>query len=98
MMENKIDAGKIIVQSHYRINYKIQPDQPLFMDCILDPYIRAQTLRKVVTMLMAGKIETLSPTEECLAYYVMHPFLRHVTINKINQLYDPSKLIGVYEI
>jgi len=85
-MNKNIDSGEIILQRDFKINYFIHPDQPLFIDYILDNYIRSQTL-KATLALFRDNIDFKTRIEDCsgFAYYIMHPLLRYLTIEKINK-------------
>lgn len=97
IMNENIDTGDIILTQRYRINYHIHEQQKLFLDFIVDPYIRAITLKKVLTQYMiSGTMEsTQQPPSDTPAYYVMHPLLRHLTIRKINSHYNNKIPQGV---
>lgn len=100
IMDENIDTGDVIASTVFSINYTIHPDQPLFMDYILDPYIRSYTLKKVLEKYISeAKIRTcrqVSGTKP--AYFVIHPFLRHLAIDKINSFFCPNDPIGIFEI
>jgi len=97
-MEEKIDTGQIIARQRFRMNYQVEKSQPLFVDYILDPYIRAETLKKaLVQYIKKGLFEQKpQPLAARPAYYVMHPLLRHLAINRVNQHYNQDEPIGVF--
>jgi methionyl-tRNA formyltransferase len=100
IMEEGIDTGRTIFSAEFRVNYKIHPEQSLFMDFVLDPYIRAFTLKKVLGIYLgSGTIPTYpqQPSSKP-AYYVMHPLLRHIAVHKINRMFDGTSAIGIYVI
>ena len=98
-MESSLDTGAVIQQTHFNLNYKISSKQPLFMDYILDPYIRAMTLKPILIDIASGKeIKSKKVLSNERQYYVMHPFLRHLAIKKINYLYDKNKPSGIFEL
>ncbi|MBI4317880.1 MAG: hypothetical protein HY675_05270 [Chloroflexi bacterium] len=98
-MGEQIDAGDIMIQTRFRLNYLIRPDQPLFMDYVLDPYIRATTLKSVLNKLASSEsIATWREDCETPFCYVMHPLLRHLTIHRINREFDPKQPIGIFEM
>jgi len=97
-MEEKIDTGQIIARQRFRMNYQVEKSQPLFVDYILDPYIRAETLKKaLVQYIKKGLFEQKpQPLAARPAYYVMHPLLRHLAINRVNQHYNQDAPMGVF--
>ena len=84
IMNNKIDAGEIILQRNFTLNYLLNNDQFYFLDHVLDNFIRSQVLKKII-QLFKNKSHFNTVTEDCsgFAYYIMHPLLRHLTIEKI---------------
>lgn len=100
VMDEKIDTGDLIASSKFVVNYFINADQQMFIDYILDPYIRSYTLGKVLKKYIEGeKIKGESQTRnQKSAYYIIHPFLRHLTIDKINRNYNAKKKTGIFEI
>lgn len=100
VMAEKLDQGDILAVSRFKVNYRIELDQPLFIDFVLDPFIRAFTLRKVLVKLHAG-IEltaTRQPPAETPAYFVMHPLLRHLAVKRVNSRFVSSDPAGVFEL
>ena len=95
-MNEKIDSGEIIIQKNFKLNYFINPDQPLFIDHILDNYIRAQTLMSTVKLFIENP-NFKTKTEDCsgFAYYIMHPLLRYLTIKKINNEFSSKTKTGI---
>lgn len=99
IMSERIDAGDVIAESMFKINYRVQAGQKLFFDYILDPFIRYMTFKKVLTMYLKSERFTPTPqvTTEKPAYYIMHSLLRHLTVNRINKLYDETANAGIFE-
>ncbi|MCX6122129.1 MAG: hypothetical protein NTX44_11005 [Ignavibacteriales bacterium] len=100
IMDKNIDTGPNIAASKFCINYLIKPEQPLFVDYIIDPYIRSYTLKKVLQKYSAENRIEICPSQhkEGNAYFIMHPLLRHLAVIRINTLYDPNKPSGIFEI
>ena len=100
LMDEHIDTGNVIASTRFHMNYRIQPEQTLFMDYIVDPFIRAMTLKKVLSMyIREGRIVTSpQPPSDTPAYFVMHPLLRHLTIHRISRRYDENAPGGIFEI
>ena len=99
-LNEEIDSGKVITESQFNINYNIKSDQIMFMDYILDPFIRAYTLKKVLSLYVAEKkLKGINqkPTHRP-AYYIMHPVLRHIAIEKINSTFKADEPVGIFEI
>jgi len=97
VMNRGIDTGNVIVQQQFRVNYPVQADQPLFMDYILDPFIRAYVLKRTLeNFLETGRIEARHLDATASApYYVMHPLLRHLAIQRLNSGFDPAAEVGI---
>lgn len=95
-MNENIDAGEIILQRNYKLNYFINSDQIFFVDYILDNYIRSQTLKELVKLFSNNRyFETEMKDCSGFAYYIMHPLLRHLTIEKINAHYSKHNEQGI---
>jgi len=99
IMNAGIDDGLLLERSRFDINLRIQEDQYLFMDHILDPYIRAQVLKRVLTRLHAGAgiqgyANRASNRPAC---YVMHPLLRALAVKRLNSCFDPDRPDGLIE-
>ena len=88
-MNENIDAGEIIIQRNFTLNYFIHSDQIFFVDYILDNYIRSQALKETVNLFHQND-QFNTKIKDCsgFAYYIMHPLLRHLTIEKINAKYS----------
>lgn len=100
IMDEGIDTGKPIVSVEFRVNYNINKEQPLFMDFVLDPYIRAYTLKKVLNIYLGFGTIPVQMQQQAgkPAYYVMHPLLRHIAVHKINRMFDGVSAVGISEI
>ncbi|OGG12544.1 hypothetical protein A3D77_04345 [Candidatus Gottesmanbacteria bacterium RIFCSPHIGHO2_02_FULL_39_11] len=100
IMEKKIDTGKILDYSRFRLNYKIAQSENFYMDYILDPYIRAVTLKKILlTFITYGEFHPKPQLHtDKPSYYVMHPILRCITMQKINKNYNRNSARGIIEI
>ena len=100
-MHEKLDSGPIIAQRSFSFNLRLRDDQPLFIDSVLDPYIRMKTLEEALACHTDSKrtptIQKEPYRTDKEAYYVMHPVLRNLTFSKINRSYDPSRAEGVIE-
>jgi len=96
IMDEIIDAGEIILQRNFTLNYYLNNDQPFFLDYVLDNYIRSQVLKEMI-QLFKKKTHFNTVFKDCsgFAYYIMHPLLRHLTIKKINSRYSSIKEQGV---
>lgn len=99
-MDAQIDTGAIIAASKFSINYALRPGQQLFMDYILDPFIRAVTLQKVLAAYLAqGEITGCpQPPGERTPCYVMHPLLRRLATAVLTSRYDDSKPVGIFDL
>ena len=96
IMNDQIDSGEIIIQRKFSLNYFIKNDQSLFIDCILDNYIRSHTLKDLIRLFNSRDyFETIVKDCSNVPYYIMHPLLRHVTLNKINSNYSSLDNKGI---
>jgi len=106
-----LDKGNVLVTCHFKLNMKLDEKHNYFMDYILDPWIRAQTLKSFLlaneremnnSILVDQEDSTIgrSKPKEGVdrTYYVMHPLLRALTINKINQCFNKRQAKGVFLI
>jgi len=95
-MNENIDAGEIVLQKNFKLNYFVNDDQTFFVDYILDNYIRSQTLKETVKLFHNNNYFK-TEVEDCsgFAFYIMHPLLRHLTIEKINAKYSKNLKRGI---
>jgi methionyl-tRNA formyltransferase len=99
LMDEQIDTGSVLARSRFRYNLRVSSAQPLFVDYILDPYIRASTLRKA----LLARLETGQWTgfrqepDDRPAFFVMHPWLRHLAIRRVNASYVETAPEGIFE-
>jgi hypothetical protein len=98
-MSSRLDDGIDLHCTKFSVNLQITENMPLFFDYILDPWIRAVTLRKVLGDYLRGQCKPMDkkPTLSNRTYYVIHPILRNLTIKKINALFDPNAKRGIIE-
>ena len=102
-LTEEIDDGESIVCKHFDVNLPEDTLNSHYMDYVIDPWIRAQTLRYVwqawpdITNMQKkeGNIRSQSPSSR--PCYVMHPLLRAMVINKVTKRFDPSRPAGIYE-
>jgi len=99
LMTEGLDAGPILASSTFEVNYYISLSQPLFLDYILDPYIRAHTFKKVLLSVGANQPlnPRLNPPSVLPACYVMHPLLRVLTTQKLRENYVETRPNGIFE-
>jgi len=99
-MDENLDTGNVIAQQGYAVNYQMTDKQKYFMDYVLDPFIRSDTL-KIVLQKMSDPDEFVTYAQEPAklpAYYVMHPLLRHLAIEKMNLNFSIEKSMGIFRI
>ena len=98
-MSQRLDDGENLAMTEFSLNLQITEQMPLFFDYILDPWIRAISLKKVLSSILNGKLETLhTPSPDSnRTYYVMHPILRNLALNRLNDHFDPKKPAGIFE-
>lgn len=96
LLEPKLDAGRTLFEARFRHNLRIRPDQSFFMDSILDPWMRATALRGALSRPLPESQEASSEEEDGNAYFVAHPFLRHLAIEGLNARFRESEPEGVH--
>ena len=96
-MEEQLDAGPTILVRSYVPNVRLGPDQPLFMDHVLDPCLRAEVLAEALAMLLRdGALpETPQPRGGPGHCYVAHPVIRALASNRLAAMYDPQEPQGL---
>jgi methionyl-tRNA formyltransferase len=96
-MTEQIDSGDIIEEAEFQINMRITEENAIFIDYILDPYIRGEVLAKVLKRFIEKQEIISKPLKKIKKepYYIMHPFLRHIVVKKINNLFDKNRVEGV---
>jgi len=100
-MGEELDTGKTIAISQFSVNLEKEALTPTFMDNIIDPWMRSQTLRKVLLNWDIGITEPLINrlmVPSSRPYYVAHPILRTLALLKTSKAFNPEKKKGVIEI
>lgn len=98
VLEPKLDAGQILSETVFQHNLRVRPDQSQFMDAILDPWMRSRALREALSRPIPPPREDEAAEEIGNAYFVAHPFLRHLAIERLNATFDPTSPEGVWPI
>ena len=95
-MDPEIDNGKVIVTRSFRVNMSLECTQPLFLDHILDPYIRRCVLREA---LQTEELDERSESEgNCPmgeAYFVAHPWVRYLMKRRLQEDFDAGSASGI---
>lgn len=96
----KLDDGEVLLTTNFKVNILISEKNKLFIDHVLDPWIRSISLKQVlVKVLNKQPIKTVSYSESnARAYYVMHPVLRSMVVDCINRHYVSAEDKGVFVI
>jgi methionyl-tRNA formyltransferase len=100
-MQESLDTGDTLASSQFRVNLGKELLTPAFLDNIIDPWIRAQVLQKLLLNWYSKSKEKLinrTSLPSCRAYYVAHPMLRALAILKTTKHYDAKAEQGVFEI
>lgn len=94
-LKPELDSGDVICKRTFQLNFPATNDAALFMDHIVDPWIRALTLKTA----FENGLNNTSPVENIEAgprpYYVMHPVLRSLTVLKQLQVGNPCEPSGI---
>ena len=98
-MEKMLDSGEVLNESNFSYNLNLHENQTLFMDHILDPYIRAYTLRKTLVGFLKKGIflSKAQKINDDLAYFIIHPFLRYSCIKKVKSNFSAKLPQGIKE-
>ena len=102
-LTEEIDAGESIACSHFKVNLPAGTLDSHYMDYVIDPWIRAQTLKSVwqawpnITDMQRKKENIRSQAPSSRPCYVMHPLLRAMAINKVIKRFDPKRAKGIFE-
>lgn len=101
-----LDQGKVLFDCNFSLNLTLTSKNRYFLDDILDPWIRSQTLKNLLQVNVSNRdIMNISETTKCESktsehidrtFYVMHPLLRALTIKKINASYEMNKPEGIF--
>ena len=99
IMNQEIDDGLLLGRSRFTLNIRVEKDQRLFMDHILDPYIRAQVLKHVLVQMRAGAMPQTGTNRmgDRPICYVMHPLLRALAVARLHKDFKPGMPIGIFE-
>ncbi len=101
-LTEEIDAGEPIFCQHFHINLPNEILNATYMDYVIDPWIRAQTLKRVwqswpnISDIKKTSSKHKSKAPSPRACYVMHPLLRMMTINKVTNRFDPLSPKGLF--
>lgn len=99
-LEAELDAGPSILCRHFHINIPPALLSSDFIDYIVDPYIRAETLRPLwqhwPDISDLDKVAKLSTPPSDRPCYVMHPVLRAMAIQRVAASYNANNETGVF--
>lgn len=101
-LTEEIDAGEPIVCQHFHVNLSNDILDASYMDYVIDPWIRAQTLKQVwqdwpnMSVSQKNNIKHKSKAPSSRACYVMHPLLRMITIDKVAKRFDSLRPKGLF--
>ena len=98
-MDKGIDTGNIITIREYRINYDLQPNQSQFIDFILDPFIRALTLKTLLQRYIDNSaiLASQQRQDRFQHCFIAHPLLRNLTARKIVSRFQSNSPVGIFE-
>lgn len=97
IMDEELDRGNILYSIEFSINYQLQAEQHYFIDYILDPYIRACNLNKILCDYIKNHAlySTQQENDHGDDYFVIHPLLRKLAAEKIRKNYNTSLPSGI---
>lgn len=95
----ELDSGSPVTYSEFTVNLAAEDCTDKMMDYWLDPYIRAQVLKKFLQLQYR---QTVNYEERVAAapraYYVIHPILRVSALKKLISSYKSEQKHGVFEV
>lgn len=94
-MTPEIDDGEILASQRFVPNVNVESSQVLFMDHILDPFIRASVLKLLLRGDALTSPRSQASDQEFYPYFVAHTVLRLLATQKLNRTFDPNKTIGI---
>lgn len=105
-MTAELDAGEPLICQHFTLNMAEPLLSCSFIDYVVDPWIRAQTLNSLLKQWSSHDAAALAPaphqpvisSPSNRACYVMHPLLRALTVHKLSKRFDPNRPIGVHHL
>ena len=100
-MRAGIDDGPVLEEATFKVNMRILPDMPNFMDAVLDPHIRALTLERLLRRGRFGHgVVNRHPSGDKNSggspYFIIHPLLRLACISRLNENYVSRDPEGVF--
>jgi len=100
VMQKTLDSGEILCEKTFNINYFLDKDQKYFIDYIADPFIRAQVLNEILSIMSSDQdlIFKSQSDENAKSYYIAHPLLRYLAKMNMNDKCDMSKKLGIFEV
>lgn len=94
-MSPQLDSGEALLVKPFNLNISPSKLSTEFIDYVLDPWIRANTLKSFLKQeRFAIRASTPASNRAC---YVMHPLLRALTIKKLQRNFDKTKPEGIFD-
>ena len=101
LMSQKLDSGRVLVAKKFKPNFRVMGFQGGFMEHILDCLLRAELLPETIRLLESNSFESEyhAPKIDVKGslYFQIHPVLRGIAANKLEEIYDPKKTEGLEE-
>lgn len=101
-MTPSLDDGEVFSQIDFLINYPLADNETLFLDYVLDPYIRSKTLTHYLSATEIGFVSDLEPGETVTGlghpYYVIHPYLRSICARRVQESFSEEMPSGIFPI
>lgn len=100
MLAQELDAGPVLYGRHFAVNVPPALLHSDFIDYIVDPFIRAQTLKPLwqhwpdAVPYNPRQVSSTAPSDR--PCFVMHPLLRALAMQRSANAYDPARLTGVF--
>ncbi|GHG69368.1 hypothetical protein GCM10010919_19260 [Alishewanella longhuensis] len=100
MLAQELDSGPVLYGQHFTINVPPPLISSDFIDYVVDPFIRAQTLKPLwqqwPSEVLTLSRQTFSKAPSDRPCFVMHPVLRALAMKRTANTYVPTKPTGVF--
>ncbi|MCG7537131.1 hypothetical protein [Pseudoalteromonas sp. OOF1S-7] len=97
-LEPSLDSGAPLKVCKFKVNRPAQILSTNYMDYVLDPWIRSETLKALLLEGVNATPQSSGTVVDTRSYYVIHPILRALTINKLAEQYQPDLGQGIFKI
>ncbi len=105
-MTADLDAGTPLQIEHFAVNLAAPLLSTGFIDYVIDPWIRAETLSSLLQHWSSAGFASINPSPTPALIngpsrrpcYVIHPLLRALTVQQLSRRFNPELPQGVYRL